>query len=269
MNEGMKIIEETMRKVFPDILPLSLFLLALLFLLLFRPRKRREGRLLAIYTLLAVVLFLCPPFAKMIRPFMRHGEVYWRYLWIVPVTAVVAAASAEVTFSVKKVAGRALAGVLLAAAIVLTGTSIYNRDIFKEAPNREKLAPEAVEIVNAIDQNAEKTGNSYKKVVVPNPWIDEVRQIDGTIRHPFVGRLWFPVPEDPDTQFDDFKRIVNGYERDHDGILMSFLDRAKINYIAAKHDYGFDATLKEGGYAPIYENDSFTIYYNPVIEPDE
>ena len=269
MREGVMIALNTLRRVFPTRLPPALICAALLFAFLWKRKERRAGRVMAACAMLTGVLFLCPPFAVLMKPFMRGGEVYWRFLWIFPSTALVAYLCTELTSAPKRVERRALTGCLLAAALVLTGSSVYNGQVFQKAVNREKLPREAVTIVSVIDQNALETGNIYKKVVVPNPWTDEIRQIDGTIQHPFGMRIWFPVPEDPATQFDDFKRIVNGYEKDHDGILMFFLDRARINYIAAKDEYGFQDTLESGGYMPLYSGDDLTVYYNPDIQPGQ
>lgn len=268
MTAGLSIVFETVKKVYPRWSALALILAAFFFTLLWKRKKRRGPRILAAYMLFALVIFAFPFTAGILAKFMRHGEVYWRYLWIVPSTAVIAYMCTELTSASPSKALRALTGCLLAAVIVASGTSVYQGHIFQEASNREKLPEEAVTIVSVIDQNAESTGNPYKKVVVPNPWTDQIRQIDGTIQHPFGMRLWFPVPEDPETRFDDFKRIVNGYEPDHDGVLMFFLNRARINYIAAKDSFGFDETLREGGYSPLYSRDGLTIYYNPLVRAE-
>ena len=47
-------------------------------------RRSREETLLGLYSVVIVVTFLCPPFAALAARFMRGGDVYWRYLWLLP-----------------------------------------------------------------------------------------------------------------------------------------------------------------------------------------
>ena len=47
-------------------------------------RRSREETLLGLYSVVILVTFLCPPFAALAARFMRGGDVYWRYLWLLP-----------------------------------------------------------------------------------------------------------------------------------------------------------------------------------------
>lgn len=70
-----------------------LFLPALLYILF--SKKEKEQRFLAIYVVLALCIFFHPICTKIIVTYCIEQEVYWRYLWIIPIGILISYAGHE------------------------------------------------------------------------------------------------------------------------------------------------------------------------------
>lgn len=171
-----------------------LFLMALFYLLLTEKEKKIRIVLLE-SSLVITVLFFCPLFRAVMEKVEEAGT-YYRILWILPMTVVIAYAGV-------KLAGRhsRIGLVVMAALCVLGGSYVYGNEYVSEARNRYHLPEEVVAICNLI-----MPGEDEERVwtVFPSELIHFVRQYSSRIqmvygRDMFVSSwervIWHPMYE--------------------------------------------------------------------------
>lgn len=127
-----------------------LFLLALLYILF--SKKEKEQRFLAIYVVLALCIFFHPICTKIIVTYCIEQEVYWRYLWIIPIGILISYAGARMIEQLDGIAKKYIILLISIGAIVISGKSMYHSANFQLAENFFKLPQEAIEICTVIRQ---------------------------------------------------------------------------------------------------------------------
>ena len=91
MAQAFEQIINTVRMVYGSSFYLSLMLAAVFYLII---RRRSAGRVLLVsYSLLMLAAFLLPIVYLILKPFFRDGQVYWRFLWLIPYTVLIALAA--------------------------------------------------------------------------------------------------------------------------------------------------------------------------------
>ena len=115
-----------------------IFLAVILLLIFFR--KKKEARLLLGYTAILLVLFFFPLSAGIIQKCIG-SDVYWRVLWLLPVTVLLAytgTALAEQAGLKAKKGGWMLQGlvlILLMGVIGISGKSVWSEDNYVQVHN--------------------------------------------------------------------------------------------------------------------------------------
>lgn len=133
---------------------------------------KKQRKLLVYPTVLVFVFFCNPLFYHYIGNKFLSG-VYWRLLWMVPVTFLTAYGLTVLIYRFKKQAVRVLAAVLAVVCIAVTGRCMYNETTFTEAENLYKLPQAAIEVSDVMAA----AGIDWKvRVVVPNELLCYVRQ---------------------------------------------------------------------------------------------
>lgn len=156
---------------------LSLFLIAVIYLLIVE--KRKEIRILLVYVPLTVLaLFLCPLFAKLIYHFVGD-EIYYRILWLLPITPTIAYAAVS---CLKALQGRARlwAGVCMAVIVVLCGDFVYDNPYFSKAENAYHVPKSVEKICDEIVVEGREV-----MAVFPAELLQYVRQYDPTVCMPY------------------------------------------------------------------------------------
>ena len=129
-----------------------LLLALVIYLLAFR-RKKEMIRYVLLYLAVSLFLFFCPFTAKIIQACI--GEtVYWRVLWLIPSTPVIAIAMTEVLRERKK-AGKVLGLAVCAAFIVLAGKGIYQAGNYHLVHNYQKVPDEVAGICEMVKNDAD------------------------------------------------------------------------------------------------------------------
>ena len=133
---------------------------------------KRERKLLFWPTLLILLFFFNPLFYRYVGN-RFFGGVYWRLMWMVPVSFIVAYAGTHTVYRIKKQAVRIVAVALALVCIVLTGKNIYNTETFTEAENLYKLPQAAIDVGEVMGI----AGVGWKvKVIVPDELLCYIRQ---------------------------------------------------------------------------------------------
>lgn len=117
---------------------------------LFFTEKRKHIRILFLYVpIILLLLFFNPLFAKIVYRFMGD-EVYYRILWLLPVTIVIAYTIINIYTKLEgkiRLAWLCIASIL----IILSGSFIYQNTYFKKAENLYHVPQAVVDICKAIE----------------------------------------------------------------------------------------------------------------------
>lgn len=153
------------------------YLVALVYL--FVTEKRKERRILFIYMpLIVLIIFLLPVTAMAMERF-ADDEVYYRLLWILPISITLAAAVTETIIKLKgKAKVFALAGAL--ALIILGGRLIYTDTRFSVAENEYHVPQEVADICDALVIQGREI-----RVAFPKEMLVYVRQYTPLIVMPY------------------------------------------------------------------------------------
>lgn len=180
-------------------------LFAVSFLYLLFREKDRTKRIILLYTSAVVaVLFFCPLFAAEVFQYL-DAETYYRVLWLVPMTAVIAYAGirlvsdcssgwkgrqckTERKYEKDSLRGRALlrrcagaaAALSVCVAVVLTGDYVYDNPYFGPAENRFHVPQTVALVCDAIIVEGREV-----RAVFPNEMLPYVRQYTNNIRMPY------------------------------------------------------------------------------------
>lgn len=151
------------------ILHMLMFCIALLACIFWGKKQRR---LLFYPTVCVFIFFFNPLFYHYIGNKFLSG-VYWRLLWMVPVTFVTAYGLVYLIYRFRNQALRSVAAVAAVFCIIATGKCIYNEVTFTEAENLYKLPQAAIDVADAMAA----AGIDWKvRAVVPNELFCYVRQ---------------------------------------------------------------------------------------------
>ncbi len=138
---------------------------------------KRERRQLVWPSVLVLIFFFNPLFFKYIGAKFLTG-VYWRLLWMLPVSFVIAYALTKLVGMIKKDVIRICAVVMACVCIVVTGEPIFSQTTYTEKENAYELPQAAIEISDIVKARL----NDWKEtIIVPNELLCSVRQYSSAV----------------------------------------------------------------------------------------
>lgn len=156
----------------------GLFAVSLVYLLCVE--KDRSKRIILLYTSSVVlVLFFCPLFAEGVFRYL-DPETYYRILWLVPMTAVIAYAGVRLVAGFSKKWLKTAAALSVCGMIVLTGDYVYDNPFFSPAENRFHVPQAVIHVCDAIIVEGREVRAAF-----PDEMIPFVRQYTGVVCMPY------------------------------------------------------------------------------------
>lgn len=231
-------------------------LFAAAFLYLLFTEKDRTKRIILLYlSALIMALFFFPLFASKVCDYMDE-ETYYRILWLVPMTAVIAYAGIKVVARVSGKWVKRLAAFAVCIVIVATGDYVYDNPFFSPAENRFHVPRTVAFVCDAIIVEGREV-----RAVFPNEMLQYVRQYTSYVRMPYgremqVERWWNENPlydamqeEEPDCE----KIALLAAEQECHYIIMNETKPGqegfeKTDYHCVETVAGYRIYLKEGAY---------------------
>lgn len=153
------------------------FLVSLLYLWL--TEKRKHIRVMLLYVPLVLLLvFLNPLVAKVVSR-MADGEIYYRILWLLPVTPVVAFGT--ISFCGKLSGRKKYMGITAALLLsMISGSLIYRNPFFQKAENAYHVPESVVDICDAIEVPGREVMAAF-----PSELLQYVRQYSNVVCMPY------------------------------------------------------------------------------------
>lgn len=173
LNEVLRLFQEYMGNG----LIVIWFLVSVVYLLL--TEKRKHVRVMFVYVPLVILaIFFNPLFAKIFYEF-AGDEIYYRILWLLPITVVIAFAAVEVCSKMQGIK-RTILGVVAAIVIMVSGSYIYSNPYFSKAENLYHVPQSVVDICDAIEVEGREV-----MAVFPAELVQYVRQYSPVVCMPY------------------------------------------------------------------------------------
>lgn len=158
-------------------LVISFFIVAVVWL--FFAEKDNVKRLLFIYVpVILLLLYFNPLFSNLVYGLI-DDEIYYRILWLIPVTMVLSYCIAKLYHGLE----RRIRGIFLAGAavlVILSGSLIYQNPNFKRADNLYHIPQTVVDICEAIEVEGREV-----MAIFPKEMLQYVRQYSAYVCMPY------------------------------------------------------------------------------------
>lgn len=153
------------------------YLISLVYL--FVKEKRKPFRILFIYVPIILLLIYFNPFFAALVFGLAGGEIYYRIIWLLPITVVIAFSCVQIYGELKGIK-RALWVLSVSALIMVSGSYIYANQYFHRAENIYHMPDCVVEICDAITVPGREV-----MAVFPTELLQFVRQYSPTTCMPY------------------------------------------------------------------------------------
>lgn len=230
-----------------------LFLAALIYLLF--TEKDRKIRIVLLETSVVIALLFFLPLFKFVMDVLDEGT-YYRILWLLPMTVVIAYAGVKLIGKHTRVGFAALALVL-----VLTGNYVYKSPLVTKAQNRYHIPDVVIAICNEI---MPEEGQERVWAVFPDELIQYVRQYSSEIQMPY-GREML-VPEwgwNWDTH--PIYEVMRESPIDLDA-LPALLEEYSCQYLILNRSVPTEGDPAENGLTLIAQIEAYDVYRNEAVE---
>lgn len=237
---------------------------ASLFYLLFT-EKDRTKRIILLYTSCVITaLFFCPLFAEGIFRYL-DAETYYRILWLMPMTVVIAYAGIRLAAGFSKKWMKAVTALSVCAAIILTGDYVYDNPFFRPAENRFHVPQTVALVCDSIIVEGREV-----RAVFPDEMLPFVRQYTGNICMPYGREMQVIRWENTNDLYDAMNEEVLDCEKlavsaAEQGCHYIIINEAKpgqkgfekTDYHYVKTVAGYCIYLQEGAYLGLDYNEAF------------
>lgn len=231
------------------------FLLSLVYL--FLKEERKQIRILLVYVpVILLLLFFNPLFAGVLTEVVGD-EIYYRILWLLPITVVIAYTCVSVW---NRLAGRKknLFAVVSVVLAVVSGSFIYNNIYFTKAENMYHMPDSVVNICDAIVLPGREV-----MAVFPLEMIQYVRQYSPVVCMPYGREILVESWNEWAVQDD----LCDAMEAEIvDATLLGELAKEyACIYIILPEDKPIEGSLPEAGYELFMVTDGYAVYRNEEL----
>ncbi len=228
------------------------FLLSLVYL--YFKEERKQLRILLVYVpVIMLLLFFNPLFAGLLTAYMGD-EIYYRILWLLPVTVVIAYTCVSIggRLSGRKRRLWAVGAVLLA---IVSGSYIYGNVYFTKAENSYHIPDSVVHICDAIELPGREV-----TAVFPLEMIQYVRQYSPVVCMPYGREILAEGWNEWAVQHE----LCDAMESEvADASVLGSLARTYgCIYIILPADKEIKGSLPEAGYELFVETDGYLVFRN-------
>ena len=235
---------------------LAWFLLSLIYL--FLRENKKPIRILFVYVpVVILLLFFNPLFVQMLGKYLGD-EIYYRILWLLPVTPVLAYTIVHICVNLR---GKARLVFTLGAVcgVILSGSYIYGNRFFTKAENLYHVPECVVEICDAI-----RIPGREVMAVFPLNLVQYVRQYSPVVCMPYGREMLVDTWNEWDAQHD----LCDAMEADViDAAELGYLAReSDCLYIILPEDKKILGSLKDENYAEFARIQGYCVYKDMLFE---
>lgn len=228
---------------------ISWFLICLLYLL-FR-EKDKGKRVLFLYTpAILFVLFFNPIFARIVYAVVDE-EIYYRILWLMPVTIVIAYTIVNIYAQLKGKKAYVFLGVSI-VLVIISGSCIYKNPVFSKADNLYHIPQEVVEICDCIEVEGREV-----MAVFPQEMLAFVRQYSATVCMPYGREVLMGLQ-------DGFYEAMEANELDAE-VISSYAKEHYCHYVVIRADKQVVGDFADYAYVEFARVGNYIVYYDTTM----
>ncbi len=236
---------------------MTLFLCALGFLF-FREKERSRKAVLVYSSVVLLLLFFFPLFSYLMIKVIFEGEVYYRFLWLLPVNVVIAYSIIKIVLSIRNKRIAAIFYLFFILILTFGGNYVFDNPNFKRAENSYHLPQTVIDICDAIEPEEDE---DWVNAAMPAELLSFVRQYTTRIHMPY-GRavlidrwnLGHPMFETMEEEQIDFQ------------LLSSQADEYACDYVVLQESKTVNNEWKKYGFELIDTIDGYCIFNNIEME---
>ena len=225
------------------------FLIAWVYLLI--KEKDTNVRILFVYVPALVLLIYFNPLFSTFFYRMVGEETYFRIIWLVPYSMVIAYAGVDI-YKRYVGLGKAFAGISIAVLIAISGHFVYNNQLFSPAENEFHVPDYVVDICDAVEVEGREV-----MVAFPNEFLLYVRQYSPLICMPY-GRESLGG-------YNSFNVLMNSDKIDVEAVAKECL-QSGCHYIVVSEDKEMMGDWVEAGFEIYDKIDGYTVYRYSHVE---
>lgn len=121
---------------------------------------------------LVLLFFFNPVFYALIGTRFLSG-VYWRLLWMLPISFVIAYAVTQLAYKLKKDCLRVIVFAAACVCIIVTGEREFSSATYTEKENEYEISQAAIEVCEVVMQGLQ---GWKENIIVPNELLCDIRQ---------------------------------------------------------------------------------------------
>ena len=222
---------------------------------LFVVEKRKHIRILFLYVPAILLLFFFNPlFARLVYS-IADSEIYYRILWLLPITLVNGFAAARL-YGQLKGKGRYVLAACLAGIIGVSGSFVYSNPFFSRAENLYHVPQSVVDICDAIEVEGREV-----MAVFPAELLQYVRQYSPVVCMPYGREITVERWSHLSDLYDVMEAEVI------DARALSQQAKAEMcHYVILPQDKEINGNLEEYGYVVFGSTQGYVIYRDTTPE---
>lgn len=225
----------------------------------FLREERKQIRILFFYVpVIFLLLFFNPLFAMLVGRYLGD-EIYYRILWLLPVTVVIAYTCVSVYGRLSKGKKKWFAAVVLCFSVA-SGSCIYHNSFFTRAENVYHVPDSVVRICDAIEIPGREV-----MAVFPLELVQYVRQYSPVVCMPYGREILVENWNEwaiQDELCDEMESEDAAAER-----LGALARERACVYIVLPKEKPIRGSLEDAGYELFLETDGYVVYRDKYFDP--
>lgn len=221
---------------------------------LFFRESDKGKRIMFIYVpFILLLLFFNPLFMQVLYGFIGT-EIYYRILWLMPITIVIAYTIVKISMDLK---GKKKQGFLIGAAVMMifSGSCIYRSPFFSKAENFEHMPEAVVQICDRIQIEGREVMAAF-----PGELMSFVRQYTPLVCMPYGrGELVKSWSDNSDFYTAMEAEVLNVEE------IVGFAEQYQCHYVIVEAKKELEGRFEDYQYIRLDEIEGYTIYQNTAM----
>ena len=217
--------------------------------------KRKPFRILFVYVPVILLILFFNPLVYRILGSTIGNEIYYRILWLLPVTLVTAMTAVDIYGGLKGKA-KMIFGVAAAVLIMISGSFIYSNPFFHRAENKYHVPQSVVDICDAIEVEGREV-----MAVFPAELLQYVRQYSGTVCMPYGREILVEQWNHLDDLYDAMEAEVIDAQ-----LLTEKARECDCVYVILPQDKKITGSFAACSFEKFGQMDGYVIYKDSTVE---
>ena len=236
------------------------FLISLIYLWI--AEKRKYLRILFIYVpVILLLVFFNPLFASVVYE-LAGSEIYYRILWLLPITPVMALTAIDVLGKLGGVK-RVAFGVAAMIIIAVSGSYIYGNPYFSRAENLYHVPQSVVNICDAIEVKGREV-----KAIFPIEMLQYVRQYSPVVCMPYGRDILVEEMTEHNELWNEWRELYELMEAEEvdAGMLAEACRVQGVVYIILPKEQNVKGNFPDYAYEVFEEIDGYMVYKDATVD---